>query len=77
MKFKYQLQLLLMIVIVSPSLQIAAQDVGIGTTNPEYKLDVAGRMRLRHEAGSFTAGMWFNKLDNTPYTFAGIRSDTV
>jgi hypothetical protein len=76
MKYKYQLALIILSSVFS-SWQIAAQDVGIGTTSPEYKLDVAGRMRLRHEGGGVTAGMWFNKSDNTPYTFAGIRSDTV
>lgn len=26
---------------------IAAQNVGIGNTNPQYKLDMSGRLRIR------------------------------
>lgn len=51
-------------------------NVGIGTISPVYKLDVAGRARLRHEGGANTAGLWFNKSDNTASTFAGMVSDT-
>jgi hypothetical protein len=51
-------------------------DVGIGTNAPAYKLDINGRPRIRQVGGN-TAGIWYNKSDNTEYTFAGIRSDTV
>src|SRR5687768_10717777 len=77
MKFKYHLPFLLFMISAIPFFQIEAQDVGIGTTNPDFKLDVAGRMRLRHEGGSVTSGLWFNKSDNTAYTFSGMRSDSI
>jgi len=51
--------------------------VGIGTALPTYKLDVAGRARLRHEGGAVTAGLWFNDSNNIEYTFAGMKSDSV
>lgn len=50
-------------------------NVGIGTSTPQYKLDVSGRARIRHMPG-LTAGLWFNKSDNTESTFAGMFSDT-
>lgn len=54
-----------------------AQNVGIGTTAPAYKLDVAGRMRLQH-AGSNTAGMWLDGVTTTGRSFIGtINEDHV
>jgi len=37
-------------------------NVGIGTNNPTYKLDLAGRMRVRSDGN--TAGIYFNNLFN-------------
>jgi len=53
----------------------AQQNVGIGTNNPEYPLDVNGRMRLRHNGG--TPGIWLNKADNSSASFVGQQSDSV
>ena len=49
---------------------------GIGTNSPNasYMLDVNGRMRLRHN--SVSAGMWFNKSDNSAEAFLGMVNDT-
>ncbi len=51
------------------------QNVGIGSTTPQYPLDVNGRMRLRYNAG--TAGIWLNKADNSLASFVGQQNDTV
>ncbi len=49
---------------------------GIGTNspNPAYILDVNGRLRLRHNVNS--AGLWFNKSDNSAEGFVGMVSDS-
>jgi hypothetical protein len=49
-------------------------NIGIGTTTPNYLLDVNGRGRLRHNGAS--AGMWYNKADNTEAAFVGMYNDT-
>lgn len=54
---------------------IFAQNVGIGTLAPGYKLDVNGRMRIRHLGE--TAGVWFNGTDNTEAAFLGMLRDTI
>ncbi len=46
--------------------------VGIGTTTPQYPLDVNGRIRIQyHNRSQQGAGLWFNKPDNTVGTFIG------
>jgi hypothetical protein len=66
-------------VMISPSLNPAASflangNVGIGVGNPVFRLDVAGRMRLRHQGA--TAGTWFNNsLNNFSPAFVGMNSD--
>lgn len=50
-------------------------DFGIGSIDPQYQLDVNGRVRIRH-SGS-TAGVWFNKSDNTEGAFLGQYNDNV
>ena len=77
MKLKYQIPVLLFFISGIPNTRIVSQNVGIGATNPEYKLDIAGRARLRHVSDANTAGLWFNNFANIPYTFAGMRSDTI
>jgi hypothetical protein len=48
--------------------------VGIGTGTPGYLLDINGRARLRYNGS--TAGMWYNKADNTEAAFVGMYNDT-
>jgi hypothetical protein len=45
-------------------------NVGIGTTSPAYKLDIAGRMRLQHTTGN-TAGIWLDGTTSSTRTFIG------
>ncbi len=48
-------------------------NVGIGATNPAFKMDVAGRMRLRTQADGNSAGLWLNNPANTnTIAFMGI-----
>ncbi|CAN5492729.1 hypothetical protein BH10BAC3_BH10BAC3_28510 [soil metagenome] len=52
-------------------------NVGIGNLNPQYLLDVSGRMRLRSLGGFNTPGIYLNKADNTtPQAFIGMQSDS-
>jgi hypothetical protein len=49
-------------------------NVGIGTTDPGYRLDVGGRMRIRHQGE--TAGIWFNNTTNSGLVgFEGVFSN--
>lgn len=48
--------------------------VGIGVTNPAFKLDVNGRIRVRND-GFETAGIWFNNSNNSTAGFAGLYDD--
>ncbi|HSR39944.1 MAG TPA: tail fiber domain-containing protein [Phnomibacter sp.] len=41
-------------------------NVGFGVSNPAYRLDIAGRIRIRSGGTSSTsAGIWLNKIDNS------------
>jgi hypothetical protein len=54
-----------------------AQNVGIGTTTPAYKLDVAGRMRLQSQPGQ-SAGLYFDGTSTPARSFIGtINEDHV
>lgn len=49
--------------------------VGIGTSSPEFKLDVADRMRVRQRGD--TAGIWFyQSKPGRDQAFVGMASDT-
>jgi hypothetical protein len=48
---------------------------GLGTANPLYKLDVNGRMRLRHNGE--TSGLWFNNSANIESSFIGQYTDNL
>ncbi len=52
-------------------LSIYAQNIGIGVTNPQFKLDVAGTLNLRHVPGS-TAGILFDGTTLPTRTFLGL-----
>ncbi len=50
-----------------------AQNVGIGNSNPTYKLDVAGLLRLQNS--STTAGLWFDGTSLGTRSFIGTLND--
>jgi hypothetical protein len=52
-------------------------NVGIGTTQPVFPLDVWGRVRIRNNGGANTAGVWLNESTNTSTKgFVGMYDDT-
>lgn len=54
--------------------------IGMGTANPQFPLDLTGRMRIRAEEGKKeTPGIWLHRLSNTgnPPIFLGLASDSV
>ncbi|MCS7161857.1 MAG: hypothetical protein NZ958_00815 [Bacteroidia bacterium] len=52
-----------------------AQNVGIGTSNPQYRLDVVGRARIQQQ-GTQTAGIWFYQTTpNADRAFVGMAND--
>lgn len=50
--------------------------VGVGFEIPLYWLDVKGRSRIKHN-GSETAGIWYNKANNTEGAFVGMYNDDI
>lgn len=50
--------------------------VGVGSATPVYWLDVAGRSRIKHNP-SETAGIWYNKANNSEGAFAGMFNDDI
>ncbi|MGZ8504971.1 MAG: tail fiber domain-containing protein, partial [Flavitalea sp.] len=58
------------------SIQLGSGNVGIGTTTPEYLLDVSGRIRIKNGFGG-TAGLWLNNNENTALAgFVGMQNST-
>lgn len=50
-------------------------NVGIGASDPAYKLDISGRLRLRSVTGE-TAGIWLNNgANNASPAFIGMQAD--
>ena len=58
------------------ALQPNGGNVGIGVTDPGYRLDVIGRSRIRYNATDGTAGIWYNNSSNTPQFFCGMINDS-
>lgn len=57
-------------------MNVSNGNIGIGNQNPAFKLDISDRMRIRSGAGASTAGIYFNKADNsTAQAFVGMRDD--
>lgn len=53
-----------------------AGNVGIGTTDPDYVLDVVGRMRVQQLEGGGTAGIWFYQTEPAKdRAFVGMDGD--
>lgn len=51
-------------------------NVGIGVSNPAFKLDIANRMRLRSGGANSSPGIWLNNIDNTGQVgFMGVFAD--
>ncbi|MEI2738801.1 MAG: hypothetical protein V9F01_08450 [Chitinophagaceae bacterium] len=61
-------------------MEAAAQNIGIGNTDPSYRLDLSGRARIRGGANEFaSAGIWLGGtgVDSaTNRIFVGMESDT-
>ncbi|MCF0041686.1 tail fiber domain-containing protein [Dyadobacter fanqingshengii] len=49
--------------------------VGIGASDPDYTMDLRGRMRIRY-FGTETAGIFFNTKNGNPDGFVGMKTDT-
>jgi hypothetical protein len=68
------------VLVFGAALFLQAQNVGIGNTDPAYKLDLSGRMRLRGGANdNFTAGLWLGGVaadSATNKMFFGMESDS-
>lgn len=50
---------------------------GIGNTDPAYRIDISGRMRIRSGGSlSSSAGLWLNNIaNNALYAFIGMEND--
>lgn len=51
--------------------------LGLGVSDPNYRLDVDGRMRIRSGgSNSVSAGLWLNNNSNTEAAFIGMENDS-
>jgi hypothetical protein len=68
---------LFIILFITAASQLQAQNVGIGTSTPQYKLDVNGRMRIMSGGDvNNTAGLWLNNIaNNASPAFIGMQSN--
>lgn len=70
--------LLMLFLLAAVNLQ--AQHVGIGNTNPSYKLDISGRIRIRGGTNELASpGIWLNGFGADSVTnkiFMGMESDS-
>ena len=73
MKKKY----FLLLVLFCSSAYLFAQNVGIGTPTPQYRLDVNGRMRIMSGGDiNNTAGLWLNNIaNNASPAFIGMQNN--
>ncbi|MEJ7587350.1 MAG: tail fiber domain-containing protein [Ferruginibacter sp.] len=64
------------VIVTAIFLASATGNVGIGVDYPAYKLEVAGRVRLKTQSDGNSAGIWFNNIANTtPIAFMGIADN--
>lgn len=62
------------VLILLLSIETFAQNVGIGTNSPGYRLDVNGRMRIRYGANDAnSAGIWLNSVSQIEKAFIGME----
>jgi hypothetical protein len=70
--------ILVLSILAATALQ--AQNIGIGNTSPDYKIDISGRIRIRGGINeNFTAGLWLGGTGTdsiTNRTFMGMRTDS-
>jgi hypothetical protein len=60
-----------LLLIISSVLVLQGQNIGIGVTDPQFKLDLAGALNLRHVTGS-TAGILFDGPSLPARSFMGL-----
>ena len=75
MRRAFKIVVLMFVLPMISCLDLIGQNVGVGITNPQFKLDIDGRVRIRHNG--LSAGIWYNKTDNTTSTFAGMQVDSI
>jgi hypothetical protein len=69
----------ILVFFILAAVKLQAQNVGIGTTTPQFKLDVNGRMRIMSGGDiNNTAGLWLNNIaNNASPVFIGMRNDSL
>jgi hypothetical protein len=63
--------LLIFIITITSIINIYSQNIGIGVSDPQYKLDLAGTLNLRHVPGS-TSGILFDGTAAPVRSFVGL-----
>lgn len=66
--------IVIILTILSSFARAYSQNIGIGVSDPQFRLDVAGVVNLRHVAGS-TAGMLFDGPTLPARSFMGLMDD--
>ncbi len=67
----------ILVLSILAAVTLQAQNVGIGTNTPQFKLDVNGRMRIMSGGDiNNTAGTWLNNTNNTAQpAFIGMQNN--